>query len=215
MMRFVTLLVATPGRGASLAERVEQEAKGVALHLDGHGQVRCAFSLETQRSTFDAVLEVLQPDENDLGPTLAAFDGLAGRLGGDVDPTQSAAVVGTEHVIVEGMGAIQIHACLMRSPALTVEAFRTFWRTEFAPSAKDAPHMAGYRQVHADAAASKEAASRAGVRIDDFDGLAVEWFRSSKGLQEASAWSDQQFSRTNALEKFSVEGMMVSRNSVT
>jgi hypothetical protein len=69
--------------------------------------------------------------------------------------------------------------------------------------------------VHADAAASNEAASCEGVRVDDFDGLAVEWFNSPEGLQEASTWSEQQFSQTKTAEKFSVERMIVSRNSAT
>ncbi len=232
MIRFVNMLTATSATAPdTLASRVEDEARQAAERVSTRGQVRCAFLIPPNPalpdgdygvlpgggvgagwSNIDAVLEVLLPDETDAALAFAAFDGLAARLGDIIDASRSASVVGTEYTIVKGMGAIEIHAFLRRVPPLSTDDFRTYWRSEFGPAASKTPHMAGYRQVHADAASTKQACIATGLEMDDFDGVAVEWFASAELLGEASAWAANQASQQIAAQKFTVARMLVSDN---
>jgi hypothetical protein len=215
----------------ALASRVEKEAGRVAASVGTRGQVRCAFLIPPNPalpdgdygvlpgggvgagwSNIDAVLEVLLPVQTDLAIALAAFDGLAARLGDSIDASRSASVVGTEHTVVEGMGAVEIHAFLRRVPPLSTDDFRAYWRNDFGPAASKTPHMSGYRQVHADAAATTQACSTTGLELNDFDGVAVEWFASAELLGEASAWAANQASQQTAAQMFTVARMLVSDN---
>jgi hypothetical protein len=235
MIRFVNMLTASDGtRPEVLASLVEEEAGRVAARLGARGQVRCAFLIPPHPSlpdgdygvlpgggvgagwsNIDAVLEVLLPDQSDLEVAIAAFDGLSSRLGHRIDPSRSASVVGTEHTIVEGMGAVEIHAFLRRIPPLSTDDFRAYWRTDFGPAASKTPHMSGYRQVHADAAATTKACIATGLELNDFDGVAVEWFASAELLGEASAWAANQASQHAAAQMFTVARMLVSNNPET
>ena len=226
------MLTTTDGAPAgALASLVDEESRRVATKIGDHGQVRCAFlipphpalpegeygvlpggGVAAEWSNIDAVLEVLLPDQSDVTLALSAFVGLADRLGDSVDPSRSASVVGTEHVLVEGMGAIEIHAFLRRVPPLSTDEFRAYWRNDFGPAASRTPHMCGYRQVHADAAATTEACKATGLRLNDFDGVAVEWFASAELLGEASAWAANQASQRTAAQMFTVARMLVSDN---
>jgi hypothetical protein len=203
VIRFVTLLAGGSGTPRDdLVERIDAEARSIASRLGARGSVRRAFVILEEPalaggdfsigiSDFDAVLEALLPAEDDLDRALECFSGLATRLSDSVDPSRSAAIVGTDHLIVEGMGAMQVHVALRRLSSLTHEAFSAFWRDEFAPVVRTTPNLVGYRQVHAHAGVSTDAANATGLADQGFDGVAVEWFPSIPLLQDAAVWSDE------------------------
>jgi hypothetical protein len=225
MIRFMTLLK-TLGESSTNGwqQAITEEALSLEESLAGLGEVRHAFAMvempslagggfRVVASSFDAVLEVVLSEADSLGAAVEAFEGLATRLDQVVDPSQSAALVGTEHLIRPGMGEVEIHACLRRAPGRSHDEFSDFWLHGFAPTAQLAPHMSGYRQVHADGAQTKRAAAAAGLALDDFDGVAVEWFDSLQGLQKASAWAEaQQVHNEASRQGFSVERMLFTEN---
>jgi len=126
--------------------------------------------------SFDAVVELggIGVDPYALAD---AVEPLGGWLDDCVDADRSAAVVGTEHVVVPGDEPLHLVYALRRLPALTPEAFRDHWQGPHAEIGRSVPGSQGYRQVHGDPAASARAAKAAGVRGDDFDGVAEAYYR--------------------------------------
>jgi hypothetical protein len=157
-------------------------------------------------TSFDAVLEVTVPDGGDGTPgtrggagapgadpgvLLDAIDGLVDRLDSVVDPARSAAVLGVDHPIIDGTGSVQLFYCLYRVPELTHEQFSQFWRNQLVEHTLKTPRKSAYRQVHADPNLTVRAAKAAGVRIDDIDGVALEWYPDLAGLFVAIDWASQ------------------------
>jgi hypothetical protein len=203
MIRVVALLAtsADPGPAGTFRRRVQDVGDDIAKRV-AVGQVRVAFvtangptetssTLSVETSQFAAVLEILLNHSDDYAEALAALDGLARRLGPELDRARSTILAGDEEIVVEGQGALQIHVALARPTTLSVEEFHACWREEFGPLAATTPHMAGYRQVHVSRENTEFAARAAGLPFRDFDGIAIEWFPSPAKLQEAATWSEE------------------------
>ncbi len=142
-------------------------------------------------TSFDAVLEVSVADESDATALIDRLDGLVDRLGASVDPAQSAAVVGIDHTIIAGSGALQLFYCLRRVRALTHEQFSAYWLNQLVEHTTKTPGKSAYRQLHADPDLTTRAAKAAGVAIDDVDGVALEWYPDMASFWSAISWANE------------------------
>jgi hypothetical protein len=142
-------------------------------------------------TSFDAVLEVSVPDGTDPARLLDGLDGLVDRLGGAADPARSAAVLGVDHTIIEGSGALQLFYCLRRVPALTHEQFSAYWLNQLVEHTTKTPGKSAYRQLHADPDLTLRASKAAGVAIDDVDGVALEWYPDMASFWSAVGWANE------------------------
>jgi hypothetical protein len=122
-------------------------------------------------TSFDAVLEVSVPD--------------------GTDPARSAAVLGVDHTIIEGSGALQLFYCLRRVPALTHEQFSAYWLNQLVEHTTKTPGKSAYRQLHADPDLTLRASKAAGVAIDDVDGVALEWYPDMASFWSAVGWANE------------------------
>lgn len=103
-----------------------------------------------------------------------AVRGIADRLGGLIDPEQSAAVAGTEEIFLPGDGPLAGFYAVRRRPSDSYEQFHDFWRLEHTKLSMYIPGFR-YRQLHAVGYASREAADAAGLGTADIDGN-IEYF---------------------------------------
>ena len=115
---------------------------------------------------FSAVLEVSCPAPDGLDELARCVDGVGGRLEGLIDRSRSCAVVGTDLVLLDGGGPVQLFYCMRRSPDATHEAFSKFWAKQHAEIAVTTPSLAGYRQLHASLDHSRVASEAAGLPGD-------------------------------------------------
>ncbi len=145
------------------------------------------IELPVDASSFDIVLTARTSHPGDPADLVDAAAQLMAGLDALVDRERSAAVVGTEHVVVEGGGAVEFFYCIARKKQLSHEAFSDFWLNTFTAHSRHTPGKAGYNQVHADVDLTASAARAAGVTLDDFDGIAIEWFPSLDAFLEADA----------------------------
>ncbi len=205
----------------ALDKALEEEADRLREHLPEAAAIRVAHSLEHHRdgaaqagddlprldelirsglppahsrvpvTSFDAAVEIGVDDDMDLDRLLAAASGLVGRLGPAVDPARSAAVLGIEHVIIEGEGPLELFYCLRRVPSLTHEQFSSFWRNELVRHTSKTPRKSAYSQMHADPELTVRAAKAVGVAIDDVDGVALEWYPDLQSMWVAIDWANE------------------------
>jgi hypothetical protein len=192
MHKLVLLLARTPetstadverGLVAQL-ERIREQGFNVtsgAVLAGGLGAAHDAMMSEAPR--FDGVLEiatpVTEPEElpqaTDLLPVV---EGLAERCATWLDAERSAAVLGTEYVIVEGEEQIRLAFALRRWSSLTHEEFQDYWLHRHTRlGQRRLSDLGGYSQVHADADLSAQAAGAAGVGSADFEGVAFGYWR--------------------------------------
>lgn len=134
---------------------------------------------------FCAVLEVSCPAPGGLDGLARCVDGIGTRLGSLIDRDRSSAVVGTDMVMIDGGGPVQLFYCMRRSPDTTHEAFSKFWAKQHAEIAVTTPSLTGYRQLHADLDHSRVAAEAAGLPGSEINGVALEWFRAMDGFVSA------------------------------
>jgi hypothetical protein len=138
-------------------------------------------------SSFDVALTVRTPNPADSTLLLDVAAEVSGALGPLVDPARSAAVLGAEHVVVDGSGSVEFFYCIARKQQLSHDAFSDFWLNAFTAHSRHTPGKAGYHQVHADVALTAASARAAGVGLDDFDGIAIEWFPDLDAFLQADA----------------------------
>ena len=141
-------------------------------------------------TSFDSVLEVSLVDESAADVMLDSIDGLVQRLGDTVDPARSAAVLGIDHPISAGSGPVQLFVCLRRVQG-SHEEFCDWWLHQLVEHTTKTPGKSGYRQLHGDPRLSARAAEAAGVMIDDFDGVALEFYPDLKRFYSAVEWANQ------------------------
>lgn len=137
--------------------------------------------------SFDGFFE-LGGEDLPFETLVASVSGLSERLRPLIDPASSAAVVGTEHVIMPGSHKLFLVMALRRLPKFSRAAFADYWgdhhASEVSNTVSDLP---GYRQFHADEAASRNAAKAAGLTIDDFEGTAEGYYRTMDEFLEIMA----------------------------
>ncbi|MCZ7526631.1 MAG: EthD domain-containing protein [Acidimicrobiia bacterium] len=192
MRKLQLLLVPAEGQSLNLLEaRLVAEGQALRSRLDVPGRLhRRAIRLPDDPfattahgaevvTGFAAMMELAVPDEAGAQPLIDAVEGCAERLeglGARIDATASAALIGTEHVIVPGEEPVALFYALRRLPTLDPEGFRDHWLHRHAELGRAVPGLRGYRQVHADPEASKAAAAAAGVGVHDFDGVAEAYY---------------------------------------
>ena len=94
------------------------------------------------------------------------------RLGNLLDPARSAVIAGIEHIIIPGEQSLMLVFALRRLESLTSDEFHDYWLNHHAEVALTVPDLQGYRQFHAEADFTAEAADAVGVGITDFEGAA-------------------------------------------
>jgi hypothetical protein len=132
----------------------------------------------------DAVLQVTAPGRAALPALISCLVEVRRCAGHVMDSALSAAVAGTDVMIVDGTGPVELVYGMRRRPNTSHQAFCRYWKEDYTGVARFAPGLAGYDQLHANPEASKSAAAAAGVAIHDIDGVALQWFRS---LQDFSS----------------------------
>ncbi len=144
----------------------------IALHLaeDPTKQMAHGAEMVDAVPAFDAVFQVEADEKASWDEIMKPVAGIAERLGSRLNAKQSAAIAGTEHIIVPGIYSIMLVMALQKLPSLTSEEFHDYWLNKHAKVALKVPGLQGYRQIHADRDASIEAARTAGVAIDNFEG---------------------------------------------
>jgi hypothetical protein len=146
--------------------------------------------------SFDAVFEV-GAESGDLKQLAFALRELIGHLDGWIDPSRSAVVAGTEHVILPGDEPFLLVFAIRRLPSLTVKAYHDYWLNKHAEVARRVPVLRAYRQFHADEDATEEAGKILNIGITDFNGAAQGYFRDIKDFLEIMAQPEV---TTDALE---------------
>ena len=134
---------------------------------------------------FSAVIEVSCAAPDGLDELAQCVDGVGARLDGLIDRSRSCAVVGTDLVLLDGGGPVQLFYCMRRSPDATHEAFSKFWAKQHAEIAVTTPSLAGYRQLHASLDYSRVASEAAGLPVTEINGVALEWFKAMDGFVSA------------------------------
>lgn len=139
---------------------------------------------------FDAMMEVALAEGADIEAAEAALEGFAERLAVLVKPERSAVLVGPVHQILPGAGPIHVAIGARRLPHLSHEGYIGYWFDNHSDQARATeavvPGM-GYRQFHADPQAAAKLARRAGLAIDDFDGMAETYFADPETLRRIYA----------------------------
>lgn len=134
---------------------------------------------------FSAVIEVSCPAAGGIDELARCVDGIGERLSSLIDRDRSSAVVGTDLVILDGGGPVQLFYCMRRSPDTTHEAFCDFWSKQHTKIATTTPGLTGYRQLHANLEQSRVAAEAAELPVSEINGVALEWFRAMDGFVSA------------------------------
>jgi hypothetical protein len=134
---------------------------------------------------FSVVIEVSCPAPAGLDELARSVDGIGARLGELIERDRSSAVVGTDLVILDGGGPVQLFYCMRRAPDTTHEAFCDFWAQQHTKIATTTPGLSGYRQLHASLEHSRVAAEAAGLPVSEINGVALEWFRAMDGFVSA------------------------------
>src|SRR3546814_16172859 len=117
-----------------------------------------------------------------LNPLLS---GLSARLHPLVDPTRSAALAGTEHIILPGDGPLLVPITNRRLPHFTHDGFIQYWLDYHGPFAREhTPPEVGlrYRQFPTDENATENLLVATGLEIGDFDGPAECYYLTANTL---------------------------------
>ena len=77
---------------------------------------------------------------------------------------------------------------LHRLPQWSRQQFHDFWRNDHAEEVNESvTDLQGYRQFHADEAATRDAAAAAGIGIDDLEGCAEGYYKDLDEFLEIMA----------------------------
>jgi hypothetical protein len=131
-----------------------------------------------QLGGFDAAVELSVPGRQCLPALVDCLAEIRQCAGYAIDSPRSAAVAGTDVVIVEGEGPVRLVYGMRRKPGTSHSEFCRYWEKRYTNVTRITPGVAGYRQLHGDRDASKRAAAAAGVGLHDVDGVALHWYRS-------------------------------------
>jgi hypothetical protein len=170
---------------------------------------------------FSAVIEVSCPARGGLDELAGSVEGIGDRLGALIDRDRSSAVVGTDIVMLDGGGPVQLFYCMRRTADTTHEAFCKFWAEQHKKIAITTPSLSGYRQLHASLDHSRVAAEAAGLPVSEINGLALEWFRAMEGFvgavggpasfTQAAKASEEQFNNLGGVS--SILGSVLDRSN--
>lgn len=185
-----------PSLVAELARIREQGFDVTSGALVSTGLGAAHDEMMSEAPAVDAVFEVATaagepaelPEATELLPVI---EGFAHRCAAWLDAERSAAVLGTEYLIVEGDEPVRMALALSRWPSLTREQFQDYWlHRHTLIGQRLLPDLGGYSQVHADADLSQQAASAAGVGRSDFEGVAFGCWRDEDTFETFMARAD-------------------------
>ena len=129
-----------------------------------------------EQPPFDVMLE-LRGEDVSFDLLIKAIEGIGERLGPLIDATNSAALLGNEHMIVPGNEPLFLNMVLRRPSKWSREDWHDHWLEHHAADVREnVSGLQGYRQFHADEQASKEAAESARVGIYDYEGTAEGYY---------------------------------------
>jgi hypothetical protein len=165
----------------SLADALSAEAAGRAVARPGAPPARVLLRTpadlgatphgQTVTGRIDALLDVPLLDGEPVVPS--ALAGAGDRLAPLIDPVLSGAVVARRRTIRDGAGPATLVFVLRRPSALDHDAFSRYWFDAHGRLVDDGrPRTGGYRQNHADPAASGAASAALGLRAEVADGIA-------------------------------------------
>jgi hypothetical protein len=169
---------------ASEGQRIRGKLPKGARHLrsfhladDPTQQIAHASEMKKSPPAFDAIFEVAAAGTT-WDQLIRSVEGIGDRLGGLINLSKSAVIAGTEHVIIPGEQPLMIIFALRRLDALSSMEFHDYWLHKHSKVALEVPNLKGYKQFHADPAATAKAAEALGVGINDFEGTAEGSFES-------------------------------------
>jgi hypothetical protein len=127
--------------------------------------------------SYDAVVE-LESATVSLSTLVGAVEGAASRLAAAIDPVRSAAIAGSELVVVAGEAPFEFVYPIRHRADLTPDAFHAYWLHEHLDVSRQHGNVGRlrFRQFHGHLPSTRAAAASAGVRIDDLDGAAVGFY---------------------------------------
>jgi hypothetical protein len=160
---------------------------------DGELAKTAAGAFDAAARPFDAMIEVVTEGNEALLELIPWFDGLAKRLGDIVDAGASAALAGTEHVILPGAGPLLVLIANRRLPHFTHQGFIDYWLNYHGRFARDhTPPEVGlyYRQFHTDIEATQRLVRVSGLKIGDFDGAAECYYSNADCVRALMSRTD-------------------------
>jgi hypothetical protein len=131
-----------------------------------------------EQPAFDVVFE-LRGEEIAFDSLIEAIEGLGSKLEHLIDQSNSAALVGKEHIIVAGTESLFVNMVLRRPKKWMKDDWHVHWLEHHATEVKETVKgLEGYRQFHADEDASRAASEVAKIHLYDFEGTAEGYYSS-------------------------------------
>jgi hypothetical protein len=187
----VQLLLA-PRDGAAWGEALDAEVRRAAAGLPDGCEVRLLVrvpddpsphlaarveGLGTASPLYDAVVELESPTVP-LAALVEAVTGAGARLAEVVDAGRSAAIAGSELVVVAGQAPFEFVYPMRHKVGMTPDAFHAYWLHDHLEVSRRNGNVGRlrFRQFHGHVPATQAAAAAAGLAIDDLDGAAVGFY---------------------------------------
>lgn len=149
-----------------------------AIRLEDDPIRRIAHSKEFRGSSesFDAVFEV-GAEAGDLNQLIIPLRDIIEHLNQWIDPSRSAIIAGTEHVILPGEEPLLLIFAIRRPFRMTDDAYHDYWLNTHAKVARKVPVLRAYRQFHANEGLTQRIGKLLNIGITDFNGAAQGYYR--------------------------------------
>jgi hypothetical protein len=130
---------------------------------------------------YDLALEIGVPDEERFDFLIEQAAAVTPVIAPYIDPANSVAIAGQQHMLVPGEGTFQLFRSFGRRPELTQEQFNSHFINIHSQFGIDLPGKPGYRQLHRDPAATSQIREVTGLtQVDNIDGVAQLLFASKE-----------------------------------
>lgn len=160
---------------------------GVRIENDPTAAAMRGAESDSSSPSFAAFLDLTTLSADADAPLVTALTGLGDRLADVAVPERGAVLSGVEYLLKPGADSLILIFPLRRLQSLSSAQFHDYWLRHHSDVALRTPGLAGYKQFHAEPAATRAAARAAGLGVDDWDGTAEACFRSLDHFTEFSA----------------------------